>query len=98
MQDQKPFSILDHGFDRIALRDSVIAIDESIPLLVYESKYGSWRSPETRRSMSQCAPTGPPSGDIASGTRQTPLRLAAWHHFFDPSAAIFLDLPDPLRE
>src|SRR5262249_28280500 len=50
---------------------------ESIPLLAYESTYGSWRPPETRRSRPQCAPTGPLSGDISSGTRQTSAPLGS---------------------
>jgi hypothetical protein len=54
------------------------ALYESIPLLVCGSRYGSWQSPEMPQSRPQCAPSGPPSGDISSGTRPTcaPLGIA----------------------
>jgi uncharacterized protein YjbI with pentapeptide repeats len=52
-----------------------IIIYESIPLIVCVPTYGSLLGPKTPPSRLQGVPSGPPSGDTFSGTRQMSARL-----------------------
>ena len=57
-------------------------LDESIPLLIYGPRCESWRWPETHQSKRRYAPTGPPSDDTSSETRQRSAPLGSVGRLF----------------